>query len=513
MPAQTQHVEGSTSFTRSDVDPIKTSTIPALENRSSEIGASSLKQEFTDGYPKDTGSEVYSNATVTSIMDGISSIATKYPHTACCGCRVVECSLENTCNECERLSAQEWRTLTSYLKKLEKDRERKAAYKSRSRSRSHEPLPSSVASSSHNYSPSLSGRSQIANLSDSASEIAELKASLQKMQEKMAALEGKQSEGDFSSDISVPSVVEPGCLCDAPRPRPLPSSLAQRRRKVESQSVTSQTARDRYRKSILRECFSSSGSPSPKRGWKDTKLSHPLKRNWKEPELNSSPERFSEEAPSVVKRARKELTPWAVRESLAPSRFPSPALDEEESSTRKILINMQEQLASLVGVLSKEPSRRKDDKLPVKRSRHRSPVRSNKPSRGNCRTGGHLWGERSTRQARSGKGRNSCQAPGANQKPGAKRQEYSERDAPAKRQATIQEDPDKRQESIRRQAQIIQDSPKDRRREEIALSPSPVRSFSFTERKKSKEETDERRELSPSDPLNLEDLSEDESSI
>ncbi|XP_064103457.1 uncharacterized protein DDB_G0290685-like [Macrobrachium nipponense] len=32
--------------------------------------------EFTDGYPKDTGSEVYSNATVTSIMDNISCIAT-----------------------------------------------------------------------------------------------------------------------------------------------------------------------------------------------------------------------------------------------------------------------------------------------------------------------------------------------------------------------------------------------------------------------------------------------------
>ncbi|XP_066957928.1 uncharacterized protein [Macrobrachium rosenbergii] len=51
-------------------------TIPALENRSSEIRASSLKHEFTDGYPKDTGSEVYSNATVTSIMDNISCIAT-----------------------------------------------------------------------------------------------------------------------------------------------------------------------------------------------------------------------------------------------------------------------------------------------------------------------------------------------------------------------------------------------------------------------------------------------------
>ncbi|XP_064096393.1 uncharacterized protein LOC135208191 [Macrobrachium nipponense] len=51
-------------------------TIPALENRSSEIRASSLKHEFTDGYPKDSGSEVYSNATVTSIMDNISFIAT-----------------------------------------------------------------------------------------------------------------------------------------------------------------------------------------------------------------------------------------------------------------------------------------------------------------------------------------------------------------------------------------------------------------------------------------------------
>ncbi|XP_068234110.1 ras guanine nucleotide exchange factor G-like [Palaemon carinicauda] len=46
-------------------------TIPALENRSSEIKTSSLKHEFTADYPKDTGSEVYSNGTVTSIVDNI----------------------------------------------------------------------------------------------------------------------------------------------------------------------------------------------------------------------------------------------------------------------------------------------------------------------------------------------------------------------------------------------------------------------------------------------------------
>ncbi|XP_068232570.1 uncharacterized protein [Palaemon carinicauda] len=46
-------------------------TIPALENRSSEIKTSSLKHEFTADYLKDTGSEVYSNATVTSNVDNI----------------------------------------------------------------------------------------------------------------------------------------------------------------------------------------------------------------------------------------------------------------------------------------------------------------------------------------------------------------------------------------------------------------------------------------------------------
>ncbi|XP_068232050.1 uncharacterized protein [Palaemon carinicauda] len=70
-----QRVKGSTSCTRSDVDPLKTidlvGTIPALENRSSEIKTSSLKHKFTADYPKDTGSEVYSNATVTSIVDNI----------------------------------------------------------------------------------------------------------------------------------------------------------------------------------------------------------------------------------------------------------------------------------------------------------------------------------------------------------------------------------------------------------------------------------------------------------
>ncbi|XP_064097108.1 serine/arginine repetitive matrix protein 5-like [Macrobrachium nipponense] len=559
------------------------------------------------------------------------------PHTACRGCRVVECSIENTCNECERLSAQEWKNLTSYLKKLGKDRERKAVYKSSSKSRSRELLSSSVASSSYNYSHSVSTRSQVANPSDSASEIAELRASLQKMQEKLAALEGKQSECDFSSDVSVPSVVEgaSGHLCDASRSRPLPSSLAQRRRKVESltevvenpqrsgvpsaESVPSQTARDRYRKSVLRECFSSSGSPSPKRGWKESNLSRRLKRNWKEPEFNSSPERFSEEdAPSVIKKARKELDPWTVREPRAPSRSPSPASNEEESSTRKILLNMQEQLASLVGVLSKEPTRRKDDRLPVKRSRYRSPVRRNKPSRGVVAqaaiSGGsgaldrrevekevtpakRLAPARSQAPSRRQRTPDSevdfevfmrreesfrrkepdfsldrsrprtptkcrdptrgdeapakCNAPAKRNAPTrnkeysehdapariqeyserdapAKRQEYSERvapyrlqeysehdtpprrqeyseqDTPAKRQAhSLQKEPDNRQESSRRQTKTIHDSPKDRHRERITLSPSPVRSASSSERKKSREETDERREPSPSEPLNF----------
>ncbi|XP_064079400.1 uncharacterized protein LOC135196478 [Macrobrachium nipponense] len=152
-----------------------------------------------------------------------------------------------------------------------------------------------------NYSPSVSGRSQIANPTDSASEIADLKATLQRMQVKMAALEG---------------------------------------------------------------------SPSLKRGWKDTNLSRSLKRNWKEPALDSSPERFSEEeAPSIIKRARKDVsTPFAAREPQAPSRSPSPPYEEErEASTKKIQLNLQEQLASLVGVLSKEPPRRKDNKLPIKR--------------------------------------------------------------------------------------------------------------------------------------------------
>ncbi|XP_064089530.1 serine/arginine repetitive matrix protein 5-like [Macrobrachium nipponense] len=607
------------------------------------------------------------------------------PHTTCSGCRRVECSIENTCNECERLSAQEWKNLTSYLKKLEKDRERKAAYKSRKLSNS------SVASfSSHNYAHSISARSQV-NPSNSASEMAELRASLQKMQEKMEALEGKRSECGFSSDVSVPSVVEgaSGRLCDASRSRPLPSSLAQRRRKVESltgvvenpqrsgvpsaESYTSQTARDSYRKSVLRECFSSSSSPSPRRGWKEWKLSRPLKRNWKEPELNSSPKRFSEEdAPSVIKKARKELDPWNVKDSRAPSRSPSP--DSNEPSTRKILMNVQEQLASLVGVLSKEPTRKKDDRLLIKRSKYRSPVGRDEPSRGvvaqaaisggsgvlgrrdvgkevtpaKCLaptrsqapsrrkepdftvdrsrprssskqqepTGEEITPDRSKAPAKrnilairkahsmsdtptkpqeyseldapsigqeySGRDTPSrrleycdldtpprrqeysklftptrrqeylkrdvptkCQeyfelntpnrrqeylerdAPTRRQEYSksvttvrhqeyskqdtpTRLQEYSQQDTPAKRQAhSPHEELDIRQESNRRKT-VIRDSPNDKRKERVTPSPSPNRSASSSERKKSREETEEGREPSPSKPINLDDVSEDE---
>ncbi|XP_066953343.1 serine/arginine repetitive matrix protein 1-like [Macrobrachium rosenbergii] len=49
-----------------------------------------------------------------------------------------DCCIDNTCTECENLTEQEWKALSAYVRKLEKDRARKASSRSSSRSRSKE---------------------------------------------------------------------------------------------------------------------------------------------------------------------------------------------------------------------------------------------------------------------------------------------------------------------------------------------------------------------------------------
>ncbi|XP_064106828.1 uncharacterized protein LOC135215806 [Macrobrachium nipponense] len=90
-----------------------------------------------------------------------------------------------------------------------------------------------------------------------------------------------------------------------------------------------------------------------------------LKRSWKAPTLDSSPERFLDDSPYERKRAKRTIS-----RSPTPSRAHSPIHGKEKEETAMdILLKMQEQISSLVGVLRKDLPRRKNDFLPVKRSR------------------------------------------------------------------------------------------------------------------------------------------------
>ncbi|XP_064117095.1 serine/arginine repetitive matrix protein 1-like [Macrobrachium nipponense] len=147
--------------------------------------------------------------------------------------------------------------------------------------------------------------------------------------------------------------------------------------------VSTQTAMDRHRKGILRKCFSSSDSASPRRGWSSAEESRPLKRSWKAPSsvLDSSPECFPEESPFDRKRARRApdspVSLTALHSSPKPL-SPSPEGDQEKS-TKWILVDLQEQLSTLRGALVKDPPRKKDIALPIKRSK--LPPRKRRASR------------------------------------------------------------------------------------------------------------------------------------
>ncbi|XP_064100883.1 serine/arginine repetitive matrix protein 1-like [Macrobrachium nipponense] len=127
----------------------------------------------------------------------------------------------------------------------------------------------------------------------------------------------------------------------------------------------SQAALDRAKKEVLRQCFLSSSSPSAKRRWSASESSRPLKRTWKEPcALPSSPESFSEEPEIECKRTRRSQgssSPFRARAS-------TPA-EEFERSPARILAGLQAQISALANSLAESSHRRKDISLPVKKSK------------------------------------------------------------------------------------------------------------------------------------------------
>ncbi|XP_064098276.1 serine/arginine repetitive matrix protein 2-like [Macrobrachium nipponense] len=137
----------------------------------------------------------------------------------------------------------------------------------------------------------------------------------------------------------------------------------------------SQAALDRTKKVVLRQCFSSSSSPSPKRRWSASESSHPLKRTWKEPcALPSNPESFSEEPEIERKRTRRS------QESSSPFHArASPPVEEFERSPARILAGLQAQISALADSLAGSSRRRKDVSLPNLRD-HSPSRRSSPPS-------------------------------------------------------------------------------------------------------------------------------------
>ncbi|XP_064078543.1 serine/arginine repetitive matrix protein 1-like [Macrobrachium nipponense] len=213
-----------------------------------------------------------------------------------------------------------------------------------------------------------------------------LKATIRYMELKIRALEQGKS-GSVSDQCSDPSVVEGASdrLRSAFRPRPLPDSQFQWRRKVDSRRKAresphrsgvpsadpeerSQAASDRI-KEILRQCFSSSSSPSPKRGLNSPDASRPLKRAWKAPcsPLASSPDVFPEEPSPDVKRPRRSRDCSSTRTPLSASSNEEPA-----KSPTSVLAGLQVQISALADSLASRSRRRKDVSLPVKRSRRPS---------------------------------------------------------------------------------------------------------------------------------------------
>ncbi|XP_068221280.1 serine/arginine repetitive matrix protein 5-like [Palaemon carinicauda] len=251
---------------------------------------------------------------------------------------------------------------------------------------------------------------------------------LKARKDQLAALKGKNA-----SEISAcESAVEVGTdqTCHAPRSRPLPSSQDQGRKYVEGRKgvratypwsavassspvAISQAAHDRHGKGVS-EVIVSSPSPSPRCRWQ-YEASRPTKRRWIQQAdqtrsrfpLSSSAEPFpsdddwdaSPAKKSKPRDGRKERSPLPSGDK-GPSREPSPATSVTRQPSpsesrdpavvaKSFLTVMQEQLVSLVQTFRCPPpqsSRRKDDKLPVKKSaskreRNSSPLQDDRQPR------------------------------------------------------------------------------------------------------------------------------------
>ncbi|XP_066981091.1 uncharacterized protein [Macrobrachium rosenbergii] len=357
------------------------------------------------------------------------------PHTVCLGCRGFECALDKRCKECEDLDEKKWMEMKRYVRKLEMDKLRRAS-KSKSRSVSDVSLdisfnpsipksPLEVDPSPEVVTPAPSTGTVSAVMDP---QFARMAAEMKELKDQLEALKKGKSASEVCDNVCASAVeVATDRPCHAPRSRPLPSSQDLGRRYVDDRKgvrgtysrsavassspvAFSQAAYDRHRKGVSEE-LASSPSPSPRRRWQ-FEDSRPTKRRWLQQEDQprtrsplsgawSSPESFASDddrnaSPAKRSRPFSECSPLAVRRressllsasgefsrnpSPAPSlsRQPSPSDPQDAAAAAKSFMTvMQGQLASLVQAFSRPPPqsvRRKDSKLPVKRSRRESPA-------------------------------------------------------------------------------------------------------------------------------------------
>lgn len=335
------------------------------------------------------------------------------PHTVCSNCRKHICMLNDRCHECASLSENEWRAYDKYVRKLERDRLRRSSSRSASLCGSVDVGPNSPVPLDPNPVV-LSPAPEIVPVETNM--LSAMMESIRALESKVSALQDKCCEV-----TSAPSAVEGAS--DRPhhasRPGPLLDSQDSGREHVESRRrVTgnphrsgvpsagpedvSQAAQARTRVRVLKDCFSSSDMSSPRRGWNRQIDSRPLKRSFREedasrplsPTLCSSPEFVDAFPPQKKYRTSSEEDVFERPRALlrqekrirtpprpSASRFrDSP--EREASPTRTLIASMQQQLSSFIAEReSRSRPRRKDVRLPVKRSRRSpSPAPRSSPS-------------------------------------------------------------------------------------------------------------------------------------
>lgn len=154
------------------------------------------------------------------------------PHTSCFSCRGQKCSADLTCNECELLTLSDWSALGKYMKKLERDRIRKASSRSSRSGGSQEVFVNPIIPAPPVVPVVLPTPDTVSPNPDTVSVLNAFMSSMQKMGDNLQRLVDRS---DNTSVVPCVSVVEEVASrpIHAPRSRPLSGSQVPGRRHAE----------------------------------------------------------------------------------------------------------------------------------------------------------------------------------------------------------------------------------------------------------------------------------------